>query len=136
MDVDGFKPSSFKGTAGVLLEFVGNNRQSLGAGGERRSAKRLAYEIHRVDWLWCDGISDVFLRRVRLRRRARVRYRRPHLSRRRSLPQTCRLAKVSRECTTQLHYRKPLGIRNAARERFNAIRESRIVRSPATCGLT
>ena len=35
----------------VLLEFVGNNRQSVGAGGERRRAKRLGYQIHRLDSL-------------------------------------------------------------------------------------
>ena len=57
----------------------------------------LGHEIHRVDWLWRDRISDVFLRRVRLRRRARIRSRRPHLSPRRSLPQTCRL-RVWIEC--------------------------------------
>ena len=45
------------------------------------------HELHQVDRLRRDGISDVFLRRVCLCRRPRFRSRRPHLSRRRSLSQ-------------------------------------------------
>ena len=55
-------------------------------------AKGPGYQIHRVDWLRGDGISDVFLRRVRLRRR--VRHRRPDLPRRRSLSKACRLTSI------------------------------------------
>ena len=47
------------------------------------------HELHRIDRLRRDRIPDVLLRRLRVRRRARLRSGRSHVSGGRSLPQTC-----------------------------------------------
>ncbi len=78
-----------------VLESVSHNRQPLGAGGECRRAKLRGHELHRLDRLRCNGVSNVLLRRLRFRRRACLRSRRPHLSRGRPLSQRCGLTSRS-----------------------------------------
>ena len=72
-------PALDEGSHHGVLEFVGNNRQPLGAGSQLRCAKLRCHQIHCVIRLWCDRLSNVLLRRVRLCRSACLRHRRPHL---------------------------------------------------------
>ena len=81
-------PPAMKGVHHGVLEFVRDDRQSLGAGGECRRAKSWRDRLHQIERLRRDRVPDVLLRGVCVCRRRGLRACRAHLPGGGSLPES------------------------------------------------